>query len=86
MNLFWDVYWPLLTTAVVVGVVAGSIGFRATAARQPQTRALQRWAALTIAAGAIFILALGALWHGPLGAAERLAGTVDRTSRIVLDD
>ena len=86
MNLFWDVYWQLLTAAVVVGVVAGSVGFRATAARPPQTRALRRWAALTIAAGAILILALGALWHGPGGAAERLANTVDRTSRKVLDD
>lgn len=86
MNLFWDVYWPLLTTAVVVGVIAGSVAFRATAARQPKTRALTRWAMLVTATGALMVLTLGAIWHGPAGAGERLAGTVDRTSRKVLDD
>jgi hypothetical protein len=86
MNLFWDVYWPLLTAAVVVGVVAGAVGFRATAAHQPQTRTLRRRGALTISVGAILILAFGALWHGPVGAGERLANTVDRTSRKALDD
>lgn len=86
MNLFWDVYWPLLTAAVILGVVAGSVGFRATQARQPKSRALRRWAALMIVSGALVVLALGAIWHGPAGAGDRLAGTVDRTSRKVLDD
>lgn len=86
MNLFWDVYWPLLTTAVVLGVVAGAVGLRATLSRQPKTRQLRRWATLTIAIGALVVFALGALWHGPVGAGERLASTVDRTSRKVLDD
>ena len=86
MNLFWDVYWPLLTIAIVLGVVAGSIGLRATSSRQSKTRELRRWAALTITTGALVVFALGAIWHGPVGAGERLATTVDRTSRGVLDD
>lgn len=32
------------------------------------------------------MLALGAIWHGPVGAGDRFAGTVDRASRKVLDD
>jgi len=86
MNLFWDVYWPLLTAAVVIGVLAGAIGFRANSARKPKTREYRRHAELRVAAGAVLVLALGALWHGPLGAGERLASTVDRTSRQVLID
>lgn len=86
MNLFWDLYWPLLTIAVVLGVVAGTVGLRATATRPPQTRELRRWATLVIATGALVVLALGAIWHGPAGAGEKLANTVDRTSRKVLDD
>jgi hypothetical protein len=86
MNLFWDVYWPLLTTAVVLGVVAGTVGFRANPVRQPKTDAMKRWAALVVTAGALVVLATGALWHGPIGAGDKLAGTVDRVARKVLDD
>ena len=86
MNAFWDFYWPLLTAAVVLGVVAGAVGFRAAAERQPKTRQFRRRAALIVAAGAILVLALGALWHGPVGTGDALAGTVERQSRQVLDD
>jgi hypothetical protein len=86
MNLFWDVYWPLLTAAVVIGVLAGVVGFRASSAREPKTREYRRHAALRLAAGTVAVLALGGLWHGPLGAGERLAWTVERTSRQVLND
>lgn len=86
MNLFWDVYWPILTAAVVIGVLAGAVGFRATSARQPKTREYRRHAELRVAVGVLVVLAFGALWHGALGAGERLASTVDRTSRQVLVD
>ena len=86
MNLFWDVYWPLLTAAVVIGVLAGVAGFRATSARKPKTREYRRHGELRVAAGALAVLALGALLHGPLGAGEQLASTVDRRSRQVLVD
>jgi len=32
------------------------------------------------------VLALGAVWHGPLGTGERLASTIERQSRQVLND
>lgn len=86
MNAFWDFYWPLLTAAVVLGVVAGAFGFRATSHRRPKTREFRRRAALFVLAGGIAVLALGALWHGPLGTGERLTSTIERQSRRVLID
>ena len=62
MNAFWDFYWPLLTAAVIVGVLAGWIGFRAIRARQPKTPEFRRHAMMAVAAGAIVVLAFGALW------------------------
>jgi len=34
MNLLWDLYWPVLTLAVVVGVNVGAIAFRKRAPNQ----------------------------------------------------
>jgi hypothetical protein len=84
MNLFWDVYWPLLTGAVVLGVAGGAIGFRARGTRQPKSPEYRRHASIGVAAGALIVLALGALWHGPLEAGERLASFSDTFSRQVL--
>ena len=41
---------------------------------------------LMIALGIAATLAEGALWHGPLGAADRFATSVEAQSRAVLDD
>jgi hypothetical protein len=86
MNAFWDFYWPLLTAALVLGVVAGAIGFRSTARRQPKTPEFRRHAALVVAAGAVAVLASGAIWHGPIGTGDALATTIERQSRQVLND
>ena len=86
MNAFWDFYWPLLTVSVVVGALAGAIGFRATPGRQPKTPEFKRRAMLVAAAGAIVVLAFGALWHGPLGTGNALATAIERQSRQVLKD
>ena len=86
MNAFWDFYWPLLTAAVVVGVLAGAIGFRAARAREPKTARFKRYALFVAAAGAIVVLAFGALWHGPFGTGNAFATTIDRQSRRVLND
>jgi len=86
MNAFWDFYWPLLTAAVVLGVVAGTFGFRATPHRPAKSREFRRRSAIWLFAGGIAVLALGALWHGPLGTGERLASTIERQSRLVLND
>ena len=86
MNVFWDFYWPLLTAAVVVGVLAGALGFRATPAREPKTTKFKRYAVFVVAAGAIVVLAFGALWHGPFGTGNAFATTAERQSRKVLND
>lgn len=86
MNAFWDFYWPVLTAAVVLGVVAGGFGFRATHVRRPKTREFRRRAVVAVVAGTTVVLALGALWHGPVGTGERLASSIERQSRYVLND
>lgn len=86
MNLFWDIYWPLLTVSAVLGAIAGAVGFRATSERRPNTRELKRRALMAVATGALVVLALGAIWHGPLGSGERFVSTVERQSRQVLND
>ena len=86
MNAFWDFYWPLFTAAVILGVVVGAIGLRATTARRPKTREFRRRATLAVVAGGISVLAAGLLWHGPLGTRERFVTTIERQSRQVLND
>ena len=72
MNLLWDFFWPVLATGLVVGLVAGTVGFR---------RGRRK---LSIAVGCAVTLAAAALWHGPLGAADRFTGPVDRMAREAL--
>jgi hypothetical protein len=74
MNLLWSYFWPPLAAGLIVGVVAGSIAFR---------RRSRRKASLTI--GVVISLALAALWHGPLGAADRFSSRVERTAREALN-
>src|SRR5206468_12369792 len=38
-----------------------------------------------LALGAVVAVALAALWHGPLGAGQRFATTVERDARATLD-
>jgi hypothetical protein len=73
MNTFWTYFWPIMGSAVVIGTIAGSIGYR---------RPNRRNAALLI--GAALCLALALLWHGPFGAADRLASAVDSEARLAI--
>jgi hypothetical protein len=70
LNAFWSYFWPALGAGLLPGVIAGVIGFRP---RAKQT--------LNLAAGLVISLAAAALWHGPLGAADRFAAEVDRNAR-----
>ena len=73
MSPLWTYFGPALLLGLVLGGVAGVIWL-------PRKRRLP-----LIVAGA---LALGgtALWHGPLGAADRFAISVETKSRAVLVD
>lgn len=67
MNAFWSYFWPCFAAGLVVGGLAGSIGFRRRSKRNG-----------TLAAGVVVALALAALWHGPLGGAARFDTGVQR--------
>ncbi|MEJ7776831.1 MAG: hypothetical protein WKF52_05490 [Sphingomicrobium sp.] len=73
MNALWSYFWPVFALSLVVGTVAGLIAWRS---------ASRRWALL--AAGAVAMLGVASLWHGPLGGGDRLAGTVERIAARTL--
>jgi hypothetical protein len=75
VNAFWSYFWPALGVGLLFGVVAGAIGFR------PRAR---RTVALLV--GAVAAVAGAAIWHGPLGAADRFRTDVDRSARQALVD
>lgn len=70
MNIFWSYFWPPLGAGILAGIVAGAIAFRSSRIRIS-----------ALAIGALFAIALAALWHGPLGAADRYASEVERSVR-----
>lgn len=74
MSVLWPYFWPILGFGAACGIVAAAIGFR----RPPRLY-------LTLAIGLAAAIAAAGLWHGPLGAANRLATTVDRSARQTLD-
>ncbi|MEO8455912.1 MAG: hypothetical protein ABI454_12210 [Sphingomicrobium sp.] len=92
MNALWSYFWPIFATGLVFGAIAGSVGFRLPTVRPedrlssekvvvPDRRA-KRTLALSIGIGAS--VAIAALWHGPLGAADRFAAQVERSARTTL--
>ena len=72
MNALWSYFWPVFAAGLISGGFGASIGFR-------------RRKALAFAAGFAVALAAAALWHGPLGGADRFAARVERTARLALD-
>lgn len=79
MSLLWDYYWPALVAAMVVGVVAGALAYGSPRARRwlpGRNRALP--------VGGLAALAITALWHGPLGAGDRLAARVEASAAAEL--
>jgi uncharacterized transporter YbjL len=70
MNVLWTYFWPCFAIGLLVGGLAGTIAYR---------RPARRNAALAI--GAAVSLGLVALWHGPLGAADRLADQLEKSAR-----
>ncbi len=73
MNTLWAYAWPLLGEGMLIGAVTGLIAFRRGRKRSR-----------ILAAGVALVLALAALWHGPLGAAQRLTTTVERDAKATL--
>lgn len=73
MNAFWAYFWPPFGAGLAVAIIAGAIAFR---------RRRRRYLALGL--GAMVAIALAALWHGPLGAADRFTREVEQVARQAL--
>lgn len=86
MNLLWDLYWPVLTVAIVLGVNFGAIVFRKRGQSQFKKINWPRRRKLVFAAGVVLVLAFGAAWHGPIGKGDRFIAETERFSRRVLVD
>jgi hypothetical protein len=74
MNALWAYFWPIFAAGLMIGGIAGLIGFRRRGNR-----------AMTLTIGIAAALASAALWHWPLGAAGRFTAHVERTARQALD-
>lgn len=73
MSPFWDYFWPVIGFGFATGAILGTLGLRR-----------RHWAIL--AAALAMALVGAALWHGPLGAAERLRASIEPFARTVLVD
>jgi len=73
MNALWSYFLPAFGAGLLVGVLAGSIAFR---------RRSKRLAVLGVGVAASILLA--ALWHGPLGGADRFDARVQSDIQKIL--
>ena len=74
MNPLWSYFWPVFAVGLVIGGIAGSVGFR----RRGK-------GAISLGIGIAVTLAATIVWHGPLGAAQRLTTAIERDARATLD-
>lgn len=77
MTALWHFYWPVITAAMIFGLVAGVIAFR-----RPPGKARY----VPLGASAIAALVIAGLWHGPVGTGQRMALEIERSARIALDN
>ena len=90
MNTFWDYFWPLLVAGLVIGLLAGLRAFpfpkgksKEDLAGDPTLRAAYKKKRLTaLAIGVGVVIATAAIWHGPLGAADRFVAQVQSNIRL----
>ena len=73
MNAFWAYFWPPFGAGLAVGIIAGAFVFHRPRGRN-----------VALALGILATLALAALWHGPLGGADKFASEVEGTIREAL--
>lgn len=91
MNTFWSYFWPPFGVGLIFGILAGAIAFRVRIVREPDrpheptliARPRRKRYAL-LAAGVVATLVAAALWHGPFGAADRLATKIQQDARFAL--
>jgi hypothetical protein len=92
MSILWSYFWPCFGAGLLCGVIAGIFAFRAPrvrvkAAQEEIAAALASWSRRrqrAIVAGVLATSAAAAMWHGPLGAADRLAHDLEQNARQTL--
>ena len=85
MSFLWDLYWPLLTAAAVIGVITGRLAYKVPG-QSGENVAYRRKRNLTLVIGVAAILLAGWVWHGPVGAGQRFTTETERFTRRVLVD
>ena len=93
MNTLLNFFGPILAAGLIIGIVAGAIGFRRVLPLQkdklapppPVPQEYYRKRTISLVAGAAVALVAAPIWTGPLGAADRFIGTVEREAREALD-
>jgi hypothetical protein len=75
MNALWSYFWPAFGAGLVIGAIAGSFAYRI------KTRS--RWLP-PVAIGLVVSIAAAAVWHGPLGGADRFQARIDRVAHAVI--
>lgn len=77
MLLLWDLYWPALAAALIIGVGTGAFAFRLG---RPRARRL-----IILAVGIAATISVTSLWHGPFGTADTFRSGVESAARATLD-
>ena len=78
MAALWHFYWPAIALAFAIGVGTGWLAFTRLRADRKKGRGV-------LLLGALAAAAVAALWHGPLGAGDRMAARIEAIARAELD-
>jgi hypothetical protein len=92
VSLLWQYYWSVVAMGVIVGAITGFFLYNRMvisardrlAGRETAIDDQQRKRRNLFFAGLASSLALSALWHGPLGAGDRLARKIEAIARAEL--
>jgi hypothetical protein len=74
MSELWAYFWPPFAGALIIGLIMSTLGYR-----------WKRKRITALGIGVALSLAFAGLWHGPLGAADRLTAHVERHAREALN-
>ncbi len=93
MTLLWHYYWPVVALGVLIGAIGGFFLYNRLvisardrlAGRETAIDDKQRKRQNIFLGGIGSTLALAALWHGPLGAGERLSRRIETAARAELE-
>ncbi|MBW0008082.1 MAG: hypothetical protein JO335_10260, partial [Sphingomonas sp.] len=93
MNTLINYFGPILAAGLVIGIIAGAVGFRRVlpptkdklAPPPPVPPEYYRKRRTSLIAGLVVAIAAAPVWSGPLGGADRLITIIERQSREALD-